>query len=64
VLAWFDIGLRREAARLARKHRRLKEHKLLIFDGPVNVSDKEVAMFDTIAAAVDVSGEAIGPVLV
>lgn len=64
VLAWFETGLRREAARLARKHRRLKEHELLILDGPTDVSDDEVAMVDTIAAAVDVSGEAAGSVLI
>jgi len=64
VLAWFETGLRREAARLARKYRRLKKHELLILDGPANVSDKDVVMVGTIDATVDVSGEAEGSVLV
>ena len=64
VLAWIETGMRREAVRLAKKRRRLKEHEFLILDGPADVSDGKVAMVDTIAAAVDVSGEAEGSVFV
>ncbi|TDA67860.1 MAG: sigma-70 family RNA polymerase sigma factor [Clostridia bacterium] len=32
VVAWFVTGLRHEALRLARKHRRLKERELLILN--------------------------------
>ncbi|OAT86067.1 sigma factor-like helix-turn-helix DNA-binding protein, partial [Desulfotomaculum copahuensis] len=47
-----------------KKRRRLMEHERLILDAPANVSDGEMAMVDTIAAAVDVAGEAEGSVLV
>ncbi len=32
MVAWFVAGLRREAIRLTRKHRRMKEHELLILN--------------------------------
>lgn len=59
-MAWFLTGLRREAYRLAKKHRRLKERELLILDGPAirNVDNDGVAMIDTITAVVDTYTEA------
>ncbi|OAT82407.1 sigma factor-like helix-turn-helix DNA-binding protein, partial [Desulfotomaculum copahuensis] len=51
-------------ARLAKKRRRLMEHERLILDAPADVSDGEVVMVDTIAAAVDVAGEAEGAVFI
>ncbi len=59
-MAWFLTGLRREACRLAKKHRRLKERELLILDGPVkwNVENNGISMVDTIAAVVDTFTEA------
>ena len=60
IMAWFLTGLRREACRLAKKHRRLKERELLILDGPVkwNVENGGIAMVDTVAAVVDTFTEA------
>ncbi|OAT85109.1 RNA polymerase subunit sigma-24 [Desulfotomaculum copahuensis] len=63
-MVWIETGIRREAARLAKKRRRLMEHECLILDASADVSDGEMAMVDTIAAAVDVAGEAEGVVLV
>lgn len=59
-MAWFLTGLRREACRLAKRHRRLKERELLILDGPVkwNVENGGIAMVDTVAAVVDTFTEA------
>ncbi|KJS17410.1 MAG: DNA-directed RNA polymerase subunit sigma-24 [Peptococcaceae bacterium BRH_c4b] len=60
IMAWFLTGLRREAHRLAKKHRRLKKRELLILDGPVkwNVENDGIAMVDTVAAVVDTFTEA------
>lgn len=46
-------GLRREAIRLAKKHKRLHEHELLILNDPVSqdAEDDVTEMLDTIAAA-------------
>lgn len=32
MVAWFVTGLRREAVRLTKKHRRMKKHELLILN--------------------------------
>jgi len=66
ALAWFITGLRREAIRLAKKYRQLDERELLILDEPMVDQDlsEKLSMLDTIAAAVDVSDEVEGSVLV
>ncbi|OAT86331.1 RNA polymerase subunit sigma-24 [Desulfotomaculum copahuensis] len=63
-MVWIETGIRREATRLAKKRRRLMEHERLILDAPADVPDEEVVMVDTIAAAVDVSGEVEGSVFI
>ncbi|KKM13002.1 DNA-directed RNA polymerase subunit sigma-24 [Clostridiales bacterium PH28_bin88] len=53
VVAWFVVGLRREAIRLAKKHKRLREHELLILNQRLrdDAAGEVVAeMIDTVAA--------------
>lgn len=55
IIAWFCIGLRREASRLAKRHRRLKNRELLILDAPRwNNENDDTIMADTIPSTVDV----------
>ena len=60
IAAWFLTGLRREAGRLARKHRRLREHELLILNQKLaeDGQSEEVEILDTAAATNDTSAEA------
>ena len=55
-MAWFMIGLRRESIRLAKKHKRLREHELLILNDPISqdAEDEVTEMIDTIASSNDV----------
>lgn len=55
-MAWFMIGLRRESIRLAKKHKRLREHELLILNNPISqdAEDEVTEMIDTIASSNDV----------
>ncbi|TEB15568.1 RNA polymerase sigma-B factor [Pelotomaculum sp. FP] len=55
-MAWFMTGLRREAIRLAKKHKRLREHELLILNDPISqdAEDEVTEMIDTIASSNDV----------
>lgn len=58
-MAWFTTGLRHEAIRLAKKHKRLREHELLILNEPISqdAEDEVTEMLDTIAATNDVLWE-------
>lgn len=58
-MAWFTTGLRHEAIRLAKKHRRLQEHELLILNDLLSqdAEDEITEMLDTIAASSDVLAE-------
>ncbi len=58
-MAWFMTGLRREAIRLAKKHKRLRKHELLILNDPISqdAEDEVTEMIDTIASSNDVFGE-------
>lgn len=52
-MAWFVVGLRREAIRLAKKHKRLRERELLILNQRLrdDTAGEVVAeMIDTVAA--------------
>lgn len=52
-MAWFVVGLRNEAIRLAKKHKRLREHELLILNQRLrdDAAGEVVAeMIDTVAA--------------
>lgn len=51
-MAWFITGLRHEAIRLAKKHKRLQEHELLILNDRLSqdAEDEETEMLDTVAA--------------
>ena len=55
-MAWFMTGLRRESIRLAKKHKRLREHELLILNDPISqdAEDESTEMIDTIASSNDV----------
>ena len=55
-MVWFMTGLRREAIRLAKKHKRLREHELLILNDPISqdAEDESTEMIDTIASSNDV----------
>ncbi len=55
-MAWFITGLRHEAIRLAKKHKRLREHELLILNDPISqdAEDEVTEMLDTIATTNDV----------
>jgi RNA polymerase sigma-B factor len=55
-MVWFMTGLRREAIRLAKKHKRLREHELLILNDPISqdAEDEATEMIDTIASSNDV----------
>ncbi|TDA65766.1 MAG: sigma-70 family RNA polymerase sigma factor [Clostridia bacterium] len=54
-MAWFITGLRHEAIRLAKKHRRLREHELLILNDLLSQDgeDEVTEMLETIAATDD-----------
>ena len=58
-MVWFMTGLRREAIRLAKKHKRLREHELLILNDPISqdAEDESTEMIDTIASSNDVFSE-------
>ena len=49
-MAWFITGLRHEAIRLAKKHKRLQDHELLILNNRLsqNMEDDATEMLDTI----------------
>ncbi len=49
-MAWFITGLRHEAIRLAKKHKRLQDHELLILHNRLsqNMEDDATEMLDTI----------------
>ncbi|TEB15575.1 RNA polymerase sigma factor SigB [Pelotomaculum sp. FP] len=55
-MAWFITGLRHEAIRLAKKHKRLREHELLILNDLISqdAEDEVTEMLDTIATTNDV----------
>jgi len=54
-MAWFITGLRYEAIRLAKKHKRLQEHELLILNDLLSqdAEDGTAEILDTIAAPDD-----------
>ena len=58
-MVWFMTGLRRESIRLAKKHKRLREHELLILNDPISqdAEDEATEMIDTIASSNDVFSE-------
>lgn len=58
-MAWFQIGLRREATRLARKQKRLRDHELLILNELVSkeADEEGTEMLDTIPAPTNVCAE-------
>ncbi|MEW6698602.1 MAG: sigma-70 family RNA polymerase sigma factor [Bacillota bacterium] len=58
-MAWFITGLRLEAIRLAKKHKRLQEHELLILNDLLSqdAEDEATEMLDTIAATDDILAE-------
>ncbi|MEW6274887.1 MAG: sigma-70 family RNA polymerase sigma factor [Bacillota bacterium] len=58
-MAWFITGLRHEAIRLAKKHKRLQEHELLILNDLLSqdAEDEATEMLDTIAATDDILAE-------
>lgn len=55
VVAWFVTGLRHEAIRLAKKHKRLREHELLILNEQLRDAGGEVIaeMVDTVVSTMD-----------
>ncbi|MCL6476786.1 MAG: sigma-70 family RNA polymerase sigma factor [Peptococcaceae bacterium] len=60
IMAWFITGLRHEAARLVKKHKRLQERELLILNDLISqeAEDEATEMLDTIAAPSDTPSEA------
>lgn len=58
-MAWFRIGLHREAARLAKNLKRLQNHELLILNELVNreAGEEGTEMIVTIPASTDVCTE-------
>jgi len=58
-MAWLITGLRHEAIRLAKKHKRQQEHELLILNTQVNpdVENNASEKLDFIAAKNDTSSE-------
>ncbi|ADL08940.1 DNA-directed RNA polymerase specialized sigma subunit, sigma24-like protein [Thermosediminibacter oceani DSM 16646] len=58
-MAWFITGLRHEAIWLAKKHRRLKEHELLILNNLISQDAKndETERLDTVAATDNILAE-------
>ncbi|MDD4753836.1 MAG: sigma-70 family RNA polymerase sigma factor [Desulfitobacteriaceae bacterium] len=58
-MAWFLTGLRHEAARLAKRHRRLREHELLILEDLLsqNNGNESARFINTIAANSDTVAE-------
>jgi len=55
IMTWFVTGLRHEAIRLAKKHKRLQEHELLILNDlfSQDAEDEMTEMLDTVAAKND-----------
>lgn len=60
-MAWFITGLRHEAIRLAKKHKRLQEHELLILNDLLSqdAGDEMTEMLDTIASTSDIFTEVV-----
>lgn len=58
-MAWFLTGLRHEAIRLAKKHKRLREHELLILNNLLSqeAEDEMTEMLDTVAGTDDILAE-------
>lgn len=59
IVAWFLTGLRREALRLTKKHRRLQEHELLILNELLSqdAEDEVIEMLETIGSTRDTPAE-------
>lgn len=58
-MAWFLTGLRHETIRLAKKHKRLREHELLILNNLLSqeAEDKMTEMLDAVAGTDDILAE-------
>ncbi|MEW6425583.1 MAG: sigma-70 family RNA polymerase sigma factor [Bacillota bacterium] len=59
IVAWFQIGLHREATRLAKKQKRLRDHELLILNELVSkeADEEGTKILATIPAPTDVCAE-------
>lgn len=58
-MAWFLTGLRHETIRLAKKHKRLREHELLILNNLLSqeAEDKMTEMLDAVAGTDNILAE-------
>jgi len=66
ILAWFNIGLEREAIRLSKKRKRLYNHELLILNQCIDQDSEEqtTEMLDTLKSDSDTSHEAVTSVFI